>query len=168
MQRTMPPKTLFIAYGNPDRQDDGVAWIVLQRLAANYGVVVDDPNADYYEALGNNPDFFFVLQLIPELADLIVDYERVCFIDAHVGDREGEINEVVLTPHFEPSTLSHHMTPQFLLDIAQQTHQKSPEAILLSIRGYEFSFVQGLTERTSALSETAVAKLLHWFDSSKN
>lgn len=159
----MPPKTLFIAYGNPDRQDDGVAWIILQRLAALHDRVVDDPNNDYYEALGSNPDFFFTLQLTPELADLLIEYDRVCFIDAHVGDREGEINRVDIAPNFEPSTLSHHMTPQFLLDIAEHTHHHHPQAILFSIRGYEFSFVQGLTERTSALADQAITQLEQWF-----
>jgi hydrogenase maturation protease len=160
----MTPKTLFIAYGNPDRQDDGVAWILLQRLAAHFGVTVDDPNADYYETLGKNPDFFFVLQLIPELADLIVEYDRVCFIDAHVGDLEGEIAMQVLSPHYEPSTLSHHMTPQFLLDIAETTSHRHPQALLISIRGYLFGFIQGLSEQTTSLAEEAFKKLVEWFD----
>jgi Ni,Fe-hydrogenase maturation factor len=92
-----------------------------------------------------------------------VEYERVCFIDAHVGDQEGEINQVEIEPHFEPSTLSHHMTPQFLLDIAEHTHHSHPRAILISIRGYEFSFVQGLTTKTAALADQAIAQLEQWF-----
>ncbi len=159
----MPPKTLFIAYGNPDRQDDGVSWIVLQRLAALHGHYLNDTNADFYENLGHNPDFFFTLQLIPEQADLIVEYDRVCFIDAHVGDKDGEIQLQKLQANFEPSTLSHHMTPQFLLDICQQYHHSFPKAILLSIRGHEFSFVQGLSSKTEELAGKAVGMLQDWF-----
>jgi Ni,Fe-hydrogenase maturation factor len=30
------PKSLVLGYGNPDREDDGVAWHVLQKIAAHY------------------------------------------------------------------------------------------------------------------------------------
>lgn len=128
-----------------------------------HGRKLDDTNADFYEQLGSNPDFFFTLQLIPELADLIVKFDRVCFLDAHVGPEEGEIGWQELQPNFEPSTLSHHLTPQFLLDIAQSCHKRCPQAILVSIRGYEFSFIQGLTPQTHSLAEQALVKLLEWY-----
>lgn len=159
----MPPKTLFIAYGNPDRQDDGVAWYILQRLAAVHGRQIEDYNLDFYDQLGNEPDFFFILQLIPELADLLVKYDRVCFIDAHVDDREGEILMQCLTPNYEPSTLSHHMTPQFLLDITQSYHRQSPAAILASVQGYKFSFIRSLTPQTQSLAEKVIDNLQHWY-----
>jgi hydrogenase maturation protease len=161
----MPPKTLFIAYGNPDRQDDGVAWYLLQKLAAHFGQELIDTNADYYDMLGRNPDFFFTLQLIPEQVDLIVEYDRVCFLDAHMDDQEGDISFQTLAPHYEPSTLSHHMTPQFLLDIALDTHERWPNALLVSIKGHEFAFVPELTNQTRELADQALPRLLDWFNS---
>lgn len=162
----MSPKTLFIAYGNPDRQDDGAAWYILRALGHQFGLELTDTNADFYDLLGRNPDFFFTLQLIPEQVDLIVEYDRVCFLDAHVGDKEEDISFQPLQPNYEPSTLSHHMTPQFLLDIARDTHQRCPEAMLVSIKGFEFAFIPQLTNQTRSLADQAIPKLIDWFNSS--
>jgi hydrogenase maturation protease len=160
----MDKNILLIAYGNPDRQDDGVAWYILQKLAATYGQVVEDMNADFYETLGHNPDFFYTLQLTPELTDLIVKYDRVCFLDAHIGDEDGDVIFQHLTPHFEPSTLSHHMTPQFLLDITQSYHHVCPEAYLVSIRGYEFQFKRELSDQTAKLAKEAIQQIIRWYE----
>jgi hydrogenase maturation protease len=160
----MDKNILMIAYGNPDRQDDGVAWYVLQELAAASGRTLDDINADFYETLGHNPDFFYTLQLTPELTDLIVKYDRVCFLDAHIGGEDGEIIFQHLTPHFEPSILSHHMTPQFLLDITQSYHHTCPESYLVSIRGYEFQFKRELSAQTAILAEQAIQQILQLYE----
>jgi Ni,Fe-hydrogenase maturation factor len=76
--------TLFIGYGNPDRQDDGVAWHVLKGVADELGLETsqtwEDPLPSTTEV-----DFAFHLQLTPELAEDITAYDRVCFVDAHTG-----------------------------------------------------------------------------------
>jgi hypothetical protein len=61
---------LIIGYGNPDREDDGVAWHILAALSAAW--VCQCP---IYIQKGLNPrenrnDFMFRLQLMPELAEV--------------------------------------------------------------------------------------------------
>jgi hydrogenase maturation protease len=163
----MTNKTLFLAYGNPDRQDDGVAWFVLHKLGDAFNHPLEDWNADFYDGLGSEPDFFFTLQLTPELNELVINYDRVCFIDAHLGDEYGEMELRVILPNFEPSTLSHHMTPQFLMDITRAKQGRTPDAVLMTIRGYEFQFVDGLSPRTLQLAKAAVSELIRWYHSSR-
>jgi Ni,Fe-hydrogenase maturation factor len=64
-------KTIIIGYGNPDREDDGVAWHILAALNARLGNPVPDLYADGFEPQGNPIDFMFRLQLMPELAETI-------------------------------------------------------------------------------------------------
>jgi hydrogenase maturation protease len=163
----MTKRTLFLAYGNPDRQDDGVAWYVLQQIGKEFKHPVVDWNTDFYEELGQIPDFFFTLQLTPELNELLSGYDQICFIDAHLGVELGDLEMMAISPNFEPSTLSHHMTPQFLLDITRTNKGKSPNAVLLTIRGFEFQFVQGLSPKTQLLADRAVQEAIRWYHSSQ-
>ena len=158
----MTDRTLFLAYGNPDRQDDGVSWYILQKIALSNGIQLDSPYDDFYDGLGDEIDYFFILQLTPELVDLINHYDRVCFLDAHLGEDLRDIHIEELSPNFEPSTLSHHMTPQFLLDISMATHQHAPKSILASVRGYEFAFVHGLSDKTIYMANKCIQILLEW------
>jgi Ni,Fe-hydrogenase maturation factor len=77
--------TLIIGYGNFDRQDDGVAWHVLAEVARRLGCAVPLSPEEEFPPNGGKPDFIFELQLTPELAEAIAQYERVCFVDAHTG-----------------------------------------------------------------------------------
>lgn len=160
----MKPKALFIAYGNPDREDDGVAWFVLKGIATHFDNRIVDWNDDFYSRLGSNPDFFFTLQLTPELQDLIVQYDYVCFIDAHLGDEFSDVELLDLKPVFEPATLSHHMTPQFLIDITNASYKKFPFAFLLTIKGFEFQFKQELTEKCTELALNAIQLGMDWYE----
>ena len=86
------PSTLIIGFGNPDRQDDGVSWHVLTILADHFGIQKPiPPDLDFYPA-GSNPDLLFMLQLVPELAEQVAGYNRVCFIDAHTGAVSEDIH----------------------------------------------------------------------------
>jgi len=163
----MTKRTLFLAYGNPDRQDDGVAWYVLQHLGREFNHPVVDWNADFYEELGQTPDFFFTLQLTPELSEILSGYDQVCFIDAHLGVDYGDLKLMPISPKYEPSTLSHHMTPQFLLEITRSNQGKAPAAVLLTIRGFEFQFVHGLSTKTKKLADQAVQQAVRWYHSSQ-
>ena len=51
--------TLFIGYGNPDRQDDGVAWHVLTGIANQLGLG-DIPLVGRPASLHAETDFLFI------------------------------------------------------------------------------------------------------------
>ena len=155
-------KTLILGYGNLDRQDDGVAWHVLEKVARKLNRELPEKIEDTFIDLGNNPDLYFQLQLMPELADLLNDYERVCFVDAHTGAIENDLNIQTVDVEFQNSPFTHHMTPETLLCFVDTMYKQIPEAILVSIRGYEFNFERSLSAKTNELAEQAADKIIQW------
>lgn len=153
---------LILAFGNPDRQDDGAGWYVLQNAAKQLGQIISSYNDDYYASLGNDPDFFFTLQLTPELSDLIKDYDEVCFIDASVGKTTQELEIQTLIPGYQFSPLSHHMSPQSLLDVTKSVTQRCPVSFLLTIPGVEFGFSDRLSNQAQKAADTAISWILDW------
>lgn len=158
----MISRKLLLAYGNPDRQDDGASWYVLESVAAAIGQILSDYNEDFYSRLGNNPDFFFTLQLTPELADFLITYDEVCFIDASVGSGETGISISKITPEYQVSPLSHHMSPKSLLEISKSVHDFCPDSYLLTIPGVEFGFTNQLSVQAKKASDDAIDWLIHW------
>ena len=154
--------TLIIGYGNPDRQDDGVAWHILANLADHFGIKKPDPpDFDFYPS-GSNPDLLFTLQLTPEQSEQIAEYERICFVDAHTGIVAEDIHWQVLAPRFQTSPLTHHMTPETLLSLALTLYQRTPQAVMVSVRGYEFNFSHTISPQTSNLALEASQRIIDW------
>ncbi|MGB8252811.1 MAG: hydrogenase maturation protease [Anaerolineaceae bacterium] len=159
-------KSLILGYGNPDRQDDGVAWTIVQNLATRLSLtppspdepVVADGNADLTLAVA--------LQLLPEMAELVAGHERVCFVDAHTGRVPEDLSIEKLDAQFQSSPFTHHLTPQTCLSLAQSLYSKTPEGLLVSVRGYEFGFSNDLSPRTRALADQAVDHILSWLEGS--
>lgn len=154
-------KILFIGYGNPDREDDGVAWHILHALTLELGLPTPD---SYEEEFPQTPavDFTFHLQLTPEMAEDIAGYEYVCFVDAHTGNIPEEVRLIDVESDFQRSPFTHHLTPQSLISICETIHKAKPEAVLLSVRGYRFLFSRTLSEQTAALVPTGVGLIRKW------
>lgn len=157
-------RTLIFGYGNLDRQDDGVAWHILSML--KHALALPDPEFVDDEVNGE-PELatLFQLQLTPELAETVAGFDRVCFIDAHTGAVPEQVHSEVLSPSFQHSPLTHHLTPQSLLSIIQTLYQKEIDALLISVRGYEFEFSQKLSIRTQQLVPLAVTDIIEWLGS---
>lgn len=149
-------KNLLIGYGNPDREDDGASYIILTTLLKQFGKQDSDIFSSEITELNKHTDILFNFQLLPEFAELIADYAYVVFIDAHTGEIEEEIQlkQIDPTPTFSPFT--HHFSPASCLALAQSMTGECPEGWLLSIRGYEFGFFRGLTDKTQALVDKAL------------
>ena len=163
----MKADTLVIGYGNADRQDDGVGWHVLKALAEKVGAAVnEDPGADI-EVQSDIVDLLYILQIYPELAETISHYPRVCFVDAHTADIPAEISWIELTPEYEKSPLTHHMSPKTVLSIAKTIYDRAPEAILVSVRGFHFEFERELSPGTAALAQRATDQIWDWANADK-
>lgn len=156
-------RTLMIGYGNPDRQDDGVAWHILRALALDLGLPAPDSYEDEFPANGRL-DFEFHLQLTPEMAEEIAAYERVCFVDAHTGNIPTEVQMIPVESEFQRSPFTHHLTAQSLLSMCETLYGKKPEAVLLSVRGYQFGFDAELSTFTGALVNEAVERVRSWLE----
>ena len=153
--------TLFIGYGNPDRQDDGVAWHVLAGIATQLGM---ESSASWEDPLPSTPeaDFAFYLQLTPELAEDLTAYDRVCFVDAHTGKIPQNVQVVDIAPEYQTSPFTHHLTPEMLLSMCTSMYNHTPEAILISVRGYKFGFETELSPFTESLVIEAVERSMGW------
>jgi len=158
----MNANTLIIGYGNADRQDDGVGWHVLKNLAARLGEAVPDDPGSSIEITSECVDLTFILQIFPELAETISHYGHVCFVDAHTAQIAEEISWNELSPEYEKSPLTHHMSPKTVLSIAATIYDTIPEAILVSVRGFSFEFSRELSARTAALADEAATRIWKW------
>ncbi len=158
----MSADTLVIGYGNADRQDDGVGWHILKALAERLGETVPDDPGAAIEVENETVDLLFILQIFPELAETISNYERVCFVDAHTADIPEKISWIELNPQYEKSPLTHHMSPKTVLSIAATIYDHIPEAILVSVRGFRFQFQRELSPQTADLAEEATERIWQW------
>jgi len=153
---------LILGYGNPDRQDDGVAWHILRQVAERYGRPVPAEIGEDFENDTSGLDFQFVLQLTPELAETAAGYARVCFVDAHTGAIPADVQCIPIQGEFQTSPFTHHMTPQTLLVLSETLYGHRPAAVLVSVRGYEFGFSYTLSEKTAGLANDAADWIYAW------
>lgn len=156
-------KFLLLGYGNPDREDDGVAWHILRALTVRMGLPVPDSYEDDFPE-DSQVDFAFHLQLTPEMAEDIAQYEYVCFVDAHTGNIPEEVRMIEVESDFQKSPFTHHLTAQSLLSICETLYKTKPDSALLSVRGYQFLFSRVLSERTVALVPEAVDMAWAWMN----
>ena len=162
----MKNNVLILGIGNFDREDDGVAWHILQGIKEKLGRSTtptpydstDEPEGD------EDPKTLFSLQLFPEMVDVITSFDHVCFVDAHTGAIEDDLNfrEIQAINHTNP--LTHHMTPETLLSFAGITHKNIPQSILVSVRGYSFKYEQGLSPATAELADKAIERIWTWLN----
>ncbi len=152
-------RTLVIGFGNAFRRDDGVGYAVLNALRDRLGRPPLDADDDGYDELGHPVDTLLLHQLVPELAANLADYGLVVFVDAHMGTIPDPIRQEELTACYKAATVSHQVHPCTLLAMAQELYGHSPRGVLLSIRGYDFEFGEGLSPATQALVPEAVDRL---------
>ncbi|MCD4753589.1 MAG: hypothetical protein K8R40_10995 [Anaerolineaceae bacterium] len=161
----MKENSLIIGIGNYDRQDDGVAWHILCGIAKALGRKIPrDPYGEEFEPNGEKPHLLFTLQIVPEMADLISNYDHVCFVDAHTGAIPTDLQAIEIKPNYQRSPLTHHMTPETILSLTNTVSGSMPEGYLVSVRGYQFGFDQTLSPKTNELSISAIQEISNWLE----
>jgi hydrogenase maturation protease len=156
------PRTLILGYGNVDRGDDSIGYYVINRLARRFGHSDVEPYSELPENLTDMADVLFQRQLMPEMAEVVADYDRVIFVDAHTGAYNEDIRVVDLTPGYSQSPLTHHLTAESLLALTEVMFGRAPQGVLCSARGYEFDFTNELSEGSRALADRLVEQILAW------
>jgi len=136
-------RVLIIAYGNPIRSDDGVAWHAAEEIRRKLESLVE---------------VICVHQLTPELAEEISRVSTVIFVDAA---RDVDPGKVVCRPvcqECNPTRFSHHLAPAQLLALCDQLYLANPRAFLVSIGGQCFDHGEGLSPLvTNALAQSVAA-----------
>jgi hydrogenase maturation protease len=157
---------LLLGYGNPDREDDGVAWHILRALTLKLGLAAPESYEDDFPEL-DRMDCAFHLQLTPEMAEEISAFKYACFVDAHTGNIPEPVRLIDVESEFQASPFTHHLTPQSLLSMCQTIYGKKPEAALLSVLGHRFLFTRQLSEETARLVPEAVELIWDWMKARK-
>jgi len=156
----MTQRTLVAGFGNIYRRDDGVGAEVVNLLRGRLGRTSLAPDDDGFDDLGHPIDTVVLHQLVPELAETVAGYDLVVFVDAHVGTFPEDLREEALEACYRPATVSHQLHPCTVLALARQLHGREPAGVLLSLRGYDFDFGEGLSPQTAASAPAAVQRIL--------
>lgn len=154
------PRSLVVGYGNLDRADDGVAYYVINALRQRLGQGTLGEDETGLEALGAQANSVFLMQLSPELVDLLVDYDQIVFVDAHVREDLDDLHCTRVLPEYTASAFTHHMSPAMLLALLQVLHHRRPTGHIVSIRGHNFDFHRGLSAATETLVVPATELIL--------
>ncbi len=153
-------RTLVAAFGNPFRRDDGVGAAVANSLLKELGRDPLEALDDGLGNLGHQVDVIQVQQLAPELADTVEGYDLLIMVDAHVGLIEEPLAERSIGPSLRPPLVIHQTQPSSVLALTRRMYGKAPEGILLSVRGHDFEFGEGLSPQAAALVPLAVGRIL--------
>jgi hydrogenase maturation protease len=154
-------RILIIGFGSIDRGDDGVAYHVINALRQRLGQSMLSEDETGLEELNNQIDSIFLVQLAPELMDIMAGYDKVVFVDAHVLENVGNLHCVPVLPEYTPATITHHMGPAMIFALLKALYQREPTGHLVSIRGYNFDFHRNLSPDTESLVEPAAEYILH-------
>jgi hydrogenase maturation protease len=157
-------KILIIGYGNVDREDDGVAWHILDMIARQLDLPEPSQGLEDLEQSQDWPHLLCILQLVPELAEVIATYDQVCFVDAHTGAYPEDIRFEKIETEFQTSPFTHHMTPQTCLALAQTLYGYAPPGIAVSVRGHQFGFSNELSIATAEFAKAAKEHLVRWLN----
>lgn len=151
------PNVLIIGYGNISRADDGVAFHVARLLRERAGKPPLDLDSDGLDELGESPHVICVQQLVPEMTELIAEHDIVVFIDAHMGEIYPEPVRIdTVEAKTSAGFTSHIVNPGTMIAMAGLLYGNSPQAYLVSVRGYDFDFGTSLSPETATLAEEAV------------
>ena len=153
-------RTLLIGFGNVYRRDDGVGYATVNAVRERLGRPPLEVDDDGFDDLGHEVDTILLHQLVPELAENVAPYDRVIFVDAHVGHVPDLIYEEELDVCYRSATVTHTLHPCSVLALCEELHGHAPQGILLSIRGYDYEFGEGLSDETAALVPQAADRIL--------
>ncbi len=149
-------KTLVIGVGNAGRQDDGLGPALVERLAG-----VKPPERAIIQTPDGKVDVFWTYQLNIEDAAAVREYDRVVFVDAR-EDTPAEAREeseqafgsptrllgVRMAPLAPAATIAfttHEMSPAAVLALGEELYGRTAEGYLLTIRGLQWEFAEGLS-----------------------
>ncbi|MEI9477759.1 MAG: hydrogenase maturation protease [Deltaproteobacteria bacterium] len=156
----MKNATLVIGYGNAYCHDDGVALYIINELRRRRGIRELQPDEDGLDDLGHEVDSIMLHQLVPEIVPVLARYQRVVFVDAHAGSIPDDVRVIRVQEEHRFHAVTHHMSPGMILNMARETKGAAPSGHLVSVRGENFDFGLGLSERCMRRADIATEKIL--------
>jgi len=127
---------LIVAYGNPLRSDDALAWHVAEKLEVLPFV--------------QPPVIHTCFQLTPEIALPISDATTVIFIDAARDGEPGQVVTAEIHPKRQSSVFTHEFSPSVILELSRELYKRLPaRAFSVSMAGACFDHGEQLSEEVS-------------------
>lgn len=135
---------LLIGYGNTLRRDDGVGRSIVDRLTPLYA--------------GTDVSCITTPQLLPEVAALVAQAQRVVFVDASIEGQAGtvRVDEVRPLDYLEEA---HAFTAPGILYLANLLYLASPPAHLVTVTGADFDLGETLSEAVEAAIPQAITEI---------
>ena len=148
-KNSMEPRVLILAYGNPLRGDDGVAWRVAELLREQLS--------------SDDAEIVCAHQLAPEFAEIVSRVGGVIFIDARENGEPGKIYQTVIDNAADPIYGTHVLTSAQLMMLCDVLYGCRPEAYEISVSGECFSHGEHLSFRLNSalplIAEAAVKRV---------
>lgn len=140
----------MVAYGNPMRCDDGLAWHAADRLEGRF-------SREDVEILRTH-------QLVPDLAETISHCESIIFVDAASVDvpgngQPGEIREMQVSSSGSTPRFSHQLSPGALVSLARSLYGASHSAVSVTLTGECFDHGESLSSVITAALPVLVARI---------
>ncbi|MGO8793687.1 MAG: hydrogenase maturation protease [Candidatus Sulfotelmatobacter sp.] len=132
-------RILIIAYGNPMRGDDGLAWRAADELEAKLS--------------SSEIEIQRLHQLAPELAETISHVAAVIFVDAAAAQpnrQPGDIRCEPITEISSEGTFSHQFSPHAVVALARQLYNANPRAFSVTMTGQDFNHAESLSPPVAA------------------
>jgi hydrogenase maturation protease len=145
------PRILIIAYGNPLRSDDGVAWRAAEALRQRFAPA--------------EIEIHCLHQLAPELAETVSHFPCVFFVDAassRDADNPGEIRVEDFgskDPADSGSPFFHALSPNAVIRLAETLYGAKPRAFSVTVTGQIFDHGESLSPPVAAALPGLVARI---------
>jgi hydrogenase maturation protease len=143
---------LIQGIGNPIRQDDGVGFVFIERIKDKW----------------TEADLDWVYQLQIENAEQWSKYDQVILVDAHLNQEEPfkwtELSPQNLNISDYSQLTSHAITPEAVLFLCRKHFNKTPQVLLLSIKGVNFGLGEGVSQVVDQALILAIKSLEELFD----
>jgi len=139
------PRVLIIAYGNPMRSDDGVAWHAADALEKKFST--------------SQLEIVRAHQLTPELAEAVSRCEAVIFVDAAGDGSPGDIRSTQIALPQSSPRFSHQLSPDAIVTLAHQLFGATPHAFSVTLAGACFDHGEALSPAAASALPALVARI---------
>ena len=141
------PRVLIIAYGNPMRSDDGLAWRAADQLDGKFS--------------SGDVEIFRLHQLAPEIAEAASRSHAVIFVDAACapGSSPGDLWLASVLRNEEAPRFSHQLSPSAVMALAHRLYDATPRAFSLTLAGQNFEHGEELSPVVSRALPELVAEI---------